>query len=120
MPTIGKHDGDSATDGLVSSEGADGEGDAGGWGVQEADARNKAKPSEFPRYCFLVDWGQLPAVTVTKPTRISGLATQLALAYAIHKSFIFIRVPLTAAVTPKVVQVLRSWGWQIGKRRSKQ
>ena len=41
--------------------------------------------------------------------------TQLALAYAIHKSFIFIRVPLTAAVTPKVVKTLRSWGWNIGK-----
>ncbi|GAB1313874.1 DUF1279 super [Madurella fahalii] len=49
----------------------------------------------------------------------ASLATQLALAYAIHKSFIFARVPLTAAVTPKVVKVLRSWGWQIGKRKSK-
>lgn len=49
----------------------------------------------------------------------SGLATQLALAYAIHKSFIFIRVPLTAAVTPKIVKVLRSWGWNIGKRKPK-
>jgi N-terminal acetyltransferase 2 len=43
----------------------------------------------------------------------------LALAYAIHKSFIFIRVPLTAAVTPKVVKTLRSWGWDIGKRPAK-
>jgi len=60
-----------------------------GWGVAEADEKNKTEAS---------------------------LATQLALAYAIHKSFIFIRVPLTAAVTPKVVKVLRSWGWQIGKR----
>ena len=48
---------------------------------------------------------------------LTGLATQLALAYAIHKSFIFIRVPLAAAVTPKVVKVLRSWGWNIGKKR---
>ncbi|WDK20199.1 peptide alpha-N-acetyltransferase [Colletotrichum graminicola] len=63
-----------------------------GWGVEEAERRNKAEAS---------------------------LGTQLALAYAIHKSFIFLRVPLTAAVTPKVVKVLRSWGWQIGKRRSK-
>lgn len=47
---------------------------------------------------------------------LAGLATQLALAYAIHKSFIFLRVPLTAAVTPKVVKVLRGWGWNIGKR----
>ncbi|KAK4144313.1 uncharacterized protein C8A04DRAFT_36774 [Dichotomopilus funicola] len=49
----------------------------------------------------------------------ASLATQLALAYAIHKSFIFLRVPLTAAVTPKVVKVLRSWGWQIGKNVKK-
>ncbi|KAI1498090.1 peptide alpha-N-acetyltransferase Nat2 [Biscogniauxia marginata] len=63
-----------------------------GWGVEEAEKRNKAEAS---------------------------LGTQLALAYAIHKSFIFIRVPLTAAITPKVVKVLRSWGWNIGKRRTK-
>lgn len=44
-----------------------------------------------------------------------GIWTQLALAYAIHKSFIFIRVPATVAVTPKVVKTLRSWGWNIGK-----
>ena len=49
----------------------------------------------------------------------AGIWTQLALAYAIHKSFIFIRVPLTAAVTPKVVKTLRGWGWDIGKRRPK-
>ena len=48
-----------------------------------------------------------------------GIWTQLALAYAIHKSFIFIRVPLTVALTPKVVKVLRGWGWDIGKRRPK-
>lgn len=50
---------------------------------------------------------------------ILGIWTQLALAYAIHKSFIFIRVPLTAAITPKVVKTLRGWGWNIGKRRPK-
>lgn len=50
---------------------------------------------------------------------VPGIWTQLALAYAIHKSFIFIRVPLTAAVLPKVVKVLRGWGWEIGKRRPK-
>ncbi|KAI0446234.1 hypothetical protein F4803DRAFT_505046 [Xylaria telfairii] len=63
-----------------------------GWGVEEAEERNKSEAS---------------------------LGTQLALAYAIHKSFIFLRVPLAAAVTPKVVKVLRSWGWNIGKRRAK-
>ncbi|KAL9607990.1 MAG: hypothetical protein Q9167_007150 [Letrouitia subvulpina] len=49
----------------------------------------------------------------------ASIWTQLALAYAIHKSFIFVRVPLTAAVTPKVVKTLRGWGWDIGKRRPK-
>ncbi|KAG8528113.1 uncharacterized protein KY384_007029 [Bacidia gigantensis] len=49
----------------------------------------------------------------------ASLWTQLALAYAIHKSFIFIRLPITVAVTPKVVKVLRGWGWNIGKRKPK-
>ncbi|TWU70793.1 hypothetical protein ED733_000372 [Metarhizium rileyi] len=64
-----------------------------GWGVEEAQERNAEEAS---------------------------LGTQLALAYAIHKSFIFLRVPLTAAVTPKVVKVMRSWGWNIGKRTPRQ
>ncbi|KAG6002936.1 hypothetical protein E4U21_002501 [Claviceps maximensis] len=63
-----------------------------GWGVEEAQQHHKEEAS---------------------------LGTQLALAYAIHKSFIFFRVPLTAAVTPKVVKVLRSWGWNIGKRTAR-
>jgi len=64
-----------------------------GWGVEEAEEANKKDAS---------------------------LATQLALAYAIHKSFMFVRVPLTAAITPKVVKTLRSWGWDIGKRTTKE
>ncbi|KAK2625416.1 hypothetical protein QTJ16_004728 [Diplocarpon rosae] len=64
-----------------------------GWGVEEATENNKKDAS---------------------------LATRLALAYAIHKSFIFVRVPLTAAVTPKVVKILRGWGWDIGKRTTKE
>ena len=47
----------------------------------------------------------------------ASLWTQLALAYAIHKSFIFVRVPAAVAVTPKFVKVLRGWGWNIGKRK---
>ncbi|KAK0615883.1 hypothetical protein B0T17DRAFT_359540 [Bombardia bombarda] len=64
-----------------------------GWGVKEAEEKRKSDGA--------------------------SLTTQLALAYAIHKSFIFVRVPLTAAILPKVVKVLRSWGWNIGKKRSK-
>ena len=47
---------------------------------------------------------------------MAAIWTELALAYAVHKSLIFIRVPLTAAVTPKVVKTLRGWGWDIGKK----
>uniref|UniRef100_A0A0B7JZJ4 DUF1279 domain-containing protein n=2 Tax=Bionectria ochroleuca TaxID=29856 RepID=A0A0B7JZJ4_BIOOC len=49
----------------------------------------------------------------------ASLATQLALAYAIHKSFIFVRIPLTVAVTPRIVKQLRAWGWNIGKKLGK-
>ncbi|KFY82740.1 hypothetical protein V500_10351 [Pseudogymnoascus sp. VKM F-4518 (FW-2643)] len=63
--------------------------DMAGWGVEEAQREVKKEAS---------------------------LGTQLALAYAIHKSFIFLRVPATVALTPKVVKVLRGWGWNIGKR----
>ncbi|KAG9249041.1 hypothetical protein BJ878DRAFT_401603, partial [Calycina marina] len=67
--------------------------DMTGWGVEEAEKKNKAEAS---------------------------LATQLALAYAIHKTFIFIRVPIAVAITPRVVKTLRGWGWDIGKRTSKE
>ncbi|KAJ9623202.1 DUF1279 super [Taxawa tesnikishii (nom. ined.)] len=65
-----------------------------------------------------VGWGVEAAEKANKSDNAS-IWTQLALAYAIHKSFIFVRVPLTAAVTPKVVKTLRSWGWDIGKRKPK-
>ncbi|RMZ76756.1 hypothetical protein DV737_g4669, partial [Chaetothyriales sp. CBS 132003] len=60
-----------------------------------------------------VDHGYKEAEAANRGSNAS-IWTQLALAYAIHKSFIFLRVPLTAAVTPKVVKTLRGWGWNIG------
>ncbi|KAK6351822.1 hypothetical protein TWF718_004967 [Orbilia javanica] len=42
--------------------------------------------------------------------------TVLILAYAVHKSLIFFRVPLAAAVTPNIVKTLRRWGFNIGKK----
>lgn len=43
------------------------------------------------------------------------LWTEFAIAYGIHKSvFIFVRVPLTAALTPSIVKLLRGWGFKIG------
>jgi hypothetical protein len=82
----------AAKEAKLERTGETGELDILGHGVEEADQRTK--------------------------TEGASLATQLALAYAIHKSFIFLRVPLTAAITPKVVKVLRSWGWQIGKKKT--
>jgi hypothetical protein len=45
----------------------------------------------------------------------STLVTEFALAYAIHKSLIFVRLPLTAAITPWVVARLQKWGFKVGK-----
>lgn len=84
---------------------------AADWGVAKAQDANRSEASTL---------GDIPGSERTSDANIIiGLVTQLALAYAIHKSFIFLRVPLTAAVTPKVVKILRSWGWQIGKKKPK-
>lgn len=47
----------------------------------------------------------------------ASIWTQLLLAYGVHKSLIFIRLPITLAITPKVVKTLRKWGWSIGKAK---
>ncbi|KAF2692276.1 hypothetical protein K458DRAFT_449222 [Lentithecium fluviatile CBS 122367] len=49
----------------------------------------------------------------------ASIWTQLALAYAVHKSLIFIRIPLTAAVLPKVAKTLRGWGYTVGRAKAK-
>ncbi|RMY03862.1 hypothetical protein D0867_10550 [Hortaea werneckii] len=49
----------------------------------------------------------------------ASIWTQLLLAYGVHKSLIFFRVPLTAAVTPRIVKWLRSRGWNIGRQNVK-
>ncbi|KAJ5715002.1 uncharacterized protein N7483_012183 [Penicillium malachiteum] len=79
-------------------------------------------PSLFPKKETQTEEGEVGAIVEAEKSSLeeASIWTQLALAYAIHKSvFIFVRVPLTAAVTPKVVQTLRRWGWDIGKRKPK-
>lgn len=61
----------------------------------------------------------LPLVLYKLLTTTTAIWSQLGLAYLVHKSLIFFRVPLTAAVLPKVVKTLRSWGYNIGKRKPK-
>lgn len=74
-------------------------------GYKEAAAANRGEgASKMFQSCF---------VSVTNVN--SGIWTTLALAYALHKSFIFIRIPLAASITPKVVKTLRGWGWNIGR-----
>jgi hypothetical protein len=86
-------------------------------GVREAEERNSGEgASTLITSLFNSGSTPFPPALLAKFYHYPGIWTQLALAYAIHKSFIFIRVPLTAAVTPKVVRTLRQWGWDIGKR----
>ena len=89
-------------------------------GVTLAEKENKSdnasKQISIVQPCYLTN---LLAPVLSLTYTLLGIWTQLALAYAIHKSFIFIRVPITVAVTPKVVKTLRGWGWDIGKRRPK-
>lgn len=42
--------------------------------------------------------------------------SEFIIAYGIHKSLIFIRLPVTAAITPGIVKVLRGWGFKIGSQ----
>lgn len=44
------------------------------------------------------------------------LLAEFGIAYALHKSLIFIRVPITAAITPSVVKLLQRWGFNVGKK----
>jgi len=72
---------------------------------------------EGPAQVTAREGGEVGRAVVSKVE--ATIWTTLALAYAVHKSLIFIRVPLTAALTPKVVKTLRGWGWDIGKRKPK-
>ncbi|KAF2622287.1 hypothetical protein BU25DRAFT_403001 [Macroventuria anomochaeta] len=65
-----------------------------------------------------LDAGEIAAVKARNGGDAS-IWTQLGLAYLVHKSLIFFRVPLTAAVLPKVVKTLRKWGYNIGKKNPK-
>lgn len=107
-------------DGTGAAAMVDGEDAAYDHGVVEAQERNSGEEASM----FLSDpfLNSLPThpifmiLLLTLFISYLGIWTQLALAYAIHKSFIFIRIPLTVAVTPKIVKILKRWGWDIGKK----
>ncbi|GME74802.1 unnamed protein product [Ambrosiozyma monospora] len=56
-----------------------------------------------------------PSSTSQEKEKKSTFLTEFAVAYAIHKSLIFIRLPITAAITPAIVKKLRSLGFNVGK-----
>jgi len=88
-------------------------------GVESGDAAElEAAKREGPPSSTAWDHG-VAAAQAANESEQASIWTQLALAYAVHKSFIFIRVPLTAAVLPSVVRTLRSWGWNVGARTAK-
>lgn len=51
--------------------------------------------------------------------KYGSFLTTFAIAYGVHKSLIFIRLPITAAVTPSVIRILRGWGFKIGQTSAK-
>lgn len=42
----------------------------------------------------------------------STLLTEFIIAYGLHKSLIFVRIPLTAAVTPTMARLFKQWGFK--------
>lgn len=85
--------------------------------VEEVTGKSQRMLEEDEAY-EVTDHGYKDAAEANSGANAS-IWTQLALAYALHKTFIFVRVPLTAAITPKIVKTLRSWGWNIGKMPKK-
>lgn len=106
FPGLVKDTGESHAAGAETVEAAAREGS-----VAFDDELQKARDSKASKW--------LKRISMTPADHHEAIWTQLALAYAIHKSFIFIRVPLTAAILPKVVKTLRGWGYDIGKRKTK-
>lgn len=50
----------------------------------------------------------------------ASLWTEVVIAYGIHKAlFIFIRIPITVAITPSIVKSLHRRGWNIGPATAK-
>ncbi|AET37647.1 Nat2p Ecym_1419 [Eremothecium cymbalariae DBVPG len=59
--------------------------------------------------------------SILERVKNSNVLAEFVIAYGIHKSLAFIRIPITAAITPGLVRLLQSWGFNLGKmnKRSK-
>ncbi|KAF2845757.1 peptide alpha-N-acetyltransferas-like protein Nat2 [Plenodomus tracheiphilus IPT5] len=90
--------------------------DAGKRSPEEVAAKEAKKAAEATAREGYVN---ADGVLVRPSNADASIWTQLGLAYLVHKSLMFLRVPLTAAVLPKVVKTLRGWGYNIGKKKPK-
>lgn len=70
-----------------------------------------ARKEEEKKAQFKTSWWQ--------EVKQSTLLAEFVIAYGIHKSLIFIRLPITAAITPQTVRILQRWGFNIGPKMFK-
>ncbi|QPG73631.1 hypothetical protein FOA43_000943 [Brettanomyces nanus] len=75
-----------------------------GWKNNGGDRRSESAPSQ--------------SVSKLPDDKSSTFWTELAVAYALHKLLIVVRLPLTAAVTPAVVKRLLKMGFKMGNINS--
>jgi hypothetical protein len=86
-------------------------------GIAEATAREGGEVDE----AVVKDGGasacKRPSVPISllKADLCEAIWTQLGLAYAVHKSLIFFRIPLAGAILPKVARTMRGWGYNVGR-----
>lgn len=87
-----------------------------GYGVSDEELKKK---QEIDRINEEIENANNPDLNLKNVSLIQTIIsqfswTEFAIAYGIHKSLIFIRLPITAAITPGVVKILRRWGFKIG------
>lgn len=55
-----------------------------------------------------------PEDATDKSSKYGTFLTTFFIAYGVHKSLVFIRLPITASITPGVVKQLQKWGFKVG------
>jgi len=90
-------------------------------GLKEKREKNEALAEAEGKGRDLVGLGSAPSAEelLEVKNESASIWTQLLLAYGVHKSLFFIRIPVTLAITPRIVKTLRGWGWKIGNVASK-
>jgi hypothetical protein len=98
MPEMGAK-ADEVVDQVETAVGSPAAREGNVWGVPEAEARNKEEA------CTSTTQSVHRSFMLTYPSSMDTIRSRL-------------RHPqLAVAITPKVVKILRSWGWQVGKKK---